>query len=80
MSANHAFSAAVLPVKIATSVNKTGAWEEVQGSVEEVVKDASARKTKAAAFQPTFTDVSACSEVTRGIAQDYEKVRLILTP
>ena len=77
MSAKHPSSTAVLPVRSATSANKTGAWEEIQGNVEDVVKDACARKTKAAAFQPTFTDISACSEVTRGIAQDYEKVRLI---
>lgn len=77
MSAKHISSTAILPVRSATSVNKVGAWKEVHGTVENVVKDASARKIKAAAFQPTFTDVSACSEITRGIAQDYEKVRLI---
>lgn len=80
MSAKHARSTAVLPVRSVTSVNKMSAWEEIQGNVEDVVKDASAKKIKAAAFQPTFTDVSACSEVTRGIAQDYEKVRIISRP
>ena len=58
-------------------VSKNKAWIEVEKNADKIAKDALARKTKAAAFQPTFTDTSACNELIRGVALDYEKVGLL---
>lgn len=51
---------------------------EVETNANHITEDAILRKIKAAAYQPTFTDASACNELTRGITLDYEKVGLLV--
>ncbi|EKV05122.1 hypothetical protein Pdw03_2995 [Penicillium digitatum] len=73
MFASDTFSPAVLRLQSVALLNKNKAWMEVEKNAEKIAQDALAKKTKAAAFQPTFTDTSACNELIRGVALDYEK-------
>jgi hypothetical protein len=68
---------AVLPLNTVASSSKDKAWMEVEKDAVLVAEDAIARKSKAAAFQPLFTDNSACNELIRSIAIEYEKVSLL---
>ncbi|KAJ5259347.1 hypothetical protein N7478_012328 [Penicillium angulare] len=77
MSASDTHSPAVLRLQSVPLLNKSKAWMEVESNADKIAKDALARNTKAAAFQPTFTDSSACNKLIRGVALDYEKVGLL---
>lgn len=74
MSANDAPLSAILPLRSVSSSFKSKAWEEVEKDAEATAADAITRQTKAAAFQPRFTDTSACNELIRSTAHDYERV------
>lgn len=74
MSTSDAPSTAVLPLRSVTLPIKNKAWMEVKTNADHITEDAFLRKIKAAAYQPTFSDASACNELTRGITRDYEKV------
>lgn len=72
MSTSDGVSSSVLALRnVATPDKHDKAWTEVEADAEAISNDAITRKTKAAAFQPTFTEASACNELIRGIAQDY---------
>jgi hypothetical protein len=47
---------------------------EVETNADHITEDAILKKIKAAAYHPTFSDASACNELTRSITLDYEKV------
>jgi hypothetical protein len=74
MSASDALSTSVVRLQTVPPLNNTKAWGEVEKIAEKVALDALAREKKAAAFQPMFTNGSACNEIIRCVALDYERV------